>query len=430
MNNTLLNTLGLNTSIGEQLTDVEFETLVDLAFYNAKNSRMVKRASTTTESNTSWKLFETNGLGKQLKKIELYGDYENIFRTANEFDFKPVNAVDLNTNENNLGAVRLALASNIDKIKSKLSDINADEVMHIVGETKINQASALERYRAVFRLLESYGSTLIAIYRTKRRNGLGREEDNFTFEFNHKNQKAWRLELPKINPKGYFQQNGEDYFFMLIPANLEDYATGKDDLLELVHPYSYIVNKLIEVYVDFETGLPVMLRGDVFDKRVEFTDRHGRQQNFQKKLNDILSNRKENYWDERTDSPIVWVDKNLSAFAKTMYEENIAIFASYELLTKVGVIKGLDLLTGSTSTPAKRVKVAQGYKIANINNKLLVVPKSDDVTMIESIYTDYKLMYPGTLKTSAKRDNSCTIRSSYSLTKPQSYVKRVTVSSK
>lgn len=429
MKNTL-NTLGLNTSIGEQLNDREFETLVDLAFYNAKNKNNAKRSSTTTEANASWKLFDTNGLGKQLKKIELFGDYENIFRTANEFDFKPVNAIDLNANENNLGAVRLALASNMDKIKSKLSDINADEVMHIVGEQKINQASALERYRIVFRLLETYGSTLIAIYRTKRRNGNGREEDNITFEFNHQNKKAWRLELPKINPKGYFKQNGEDYYFMFLPANLKEYATGEEDMLELIHPYSYMVNKMLEVYVDFESGLPVMINGEVFSKRIEFTDKHGRQQNFQKKINSILTNRKENYWDERSDSPIVWVDKNLSDFAKAMYEENVAIFADYDLLTKVGTIKGVDLLTGSTSTPAKRVKVAQGYKIGVVNNKMFVLPKSEDVTLIESIYTDYKLMYAGTLKTSAKRDNSCTIRSSYALTKPQGYVKKVTVSSK
>lgn len=427
---TKLNTLGLTSAIGEQINDREFEAMVDIIWFNSKNKNVGKRAGTTVEPNQIHQAFETNGLGKQLKKIEIYGDYRDIFETAYNTEFYPTKDISEDIDLNSLTRVSALIEKNLADIKSKMHNKVLDDIMHIVGETKIQDPAQYDKFRSVFKILETYGSTLIGIYKTIRANGKGRRETMFTFEFNHKNQKAWKLELPAINKNGKFVNNGENYYFMFMPVNLNEYVLGKDDLLEIKHPFSYIIEKLLEVYVDPNTMLPVLLEQQYFDKRIEYTNKFGRINKFQEKLNKILINEKEHYWDERRESPIVWVDRNLSDFAVAMYEKNIAVFAEYDMLEQCGIIKGLDLLTGSTSTPAKRVKVAQGWDIQTINNKMLIVPKHENVTEVESIFTNYKLLYAGTLRTSSKRDNSTTIRSTYNLTKPQKHIKRVTVSSK
>ncbi|MGL6101399.1 MAG: hypothetical protein ACRC0G_17505, partial [Fusobacteriaceae bacterium] len=75
-----------------------------------------------------------------------------------------------------------------------------------------------------------------------------------------------------------------------------------------------------------------------------------------------------------------------------------------------------------------RCKVAVGYQISYVNNKLCVVPKSENLHEFTKIFSEYKFSNPGTLRTSSKRDNSCTITATSNLVTPQKYVKRVTIS--
>lgn len=423
-----LNTLGLNSLIGAQFTDSEFETLVDIIYLNSKNKEVSKRAKSTIESNKVWQHFQTTGLGKQLTKTELYGDYKDIYLKAYETEFKPTNSIDLEV-QNGIVKMEQILAENSTNIKEFEANRVSAEEMKLVADIKIEDKGngTYSKYKRAFRAFENYGSVLIGIYRTIRRNGNGYEEKTFTFEFAHKGAKAWRLELPAINPQGRFIKNNSEYIFMFMPKNLENYSKGVDDYLELSHPFEYISEKLLEVYVDPETGLPQYLAQDFFDKRVEYTNKNGRIKKFQDKLNRILMNAKEHYWDERDDSPIVWIDKNSSTLAKSMFENNVAIFAKYDMLVENGLIKGLDLLTGSTSTPAKRCKIANGWEMKYINQKLVVAPK-ENISELSNYLTDYKFSNPGTFRTSSKRDNSCTVRSTYNLVNPQTYNKRVKIS--
>ncbi|MGL5964194.1 MAG: hypothetical protein ACRCZ2_07365, partial [Fusobacteriaceae bacterium] len=155
----------------------------------------------------------------------------------------------------------------------------------------------------------------------------------------------------------------------------------------------------------------------------------------QNNLSKVLNNAERDYIMNNDNSPIMWIDKHASDYSKHLNSQMVGIFMDYDTMIEVSnlnngmlFVKGLDLLTGSTSEPAKRCKVAVGYEMSYVNNKLCVTKKSENLHELSEIFSEYKFSNAGTLRTSSKRDNSCTVTATSNLVTPQKYVKRVTIS--
>jgi len=91
-------------------------------------------------------------------------------------------------------------------------------------------------------------------------------------------------------------------------------------------------------------------------------------------------------------------------------------------------IKGIDIITGSTSAPGKRCKVAKNYYIrknAGVFEMVRNEKANEDVFDVANIIKT--TTYPCFIKTSAKRDNSATIKDTCDLVSPFQYKKRFTV---
>lgn len=427
-----LNTLGMVSNIGAQLTDSEFKTLALAIKSNADNRDKGKRAGTTIEANGVWMKFEEHTFGRQLNKVNLFGDYEYIFTKSQEVEVEPIHR---DFDERAIDKVIGILDTKVTEVLIAMNDKERAEEMLISEEVAMKVD--INRFRYIFRAFEVIGSKLLGIKKTIRKNGVGLSETSITFEFSHNNMKIWKLELPFVTKNGRFEKNGSEYVFNYIPKNYLEYALGEDDVLELLHPYTYLAERLLVAYKD-RAGVDVLYEQQMLDNMLMFTNKEGRVKRFQEKIANILNNAKENYWEEKTDSPIMWIDKLTSDYGKMMKENSIGIFTSYDDMIKIAnknggnfIVRGLDLLTGSTSEPAKRVKLAVGYKLDyTADYRIIVVPKEDNVSALATMFSAYKFENVGTLRTSSKRDNSCTVGSTYQLTKPQNYNKRVKLSYK
>lgn len=429
-----LNTLGLTSNIGVQLTDSEFKTLALAIWMNSQNKNKSKRAGTTTEANATYLAFKETTIGKQLNKVELYGDYKYAYEKASQ---TTLDILSLPVSIDTIDNVISTLNANVSDVKSLVNDKERAEQMVIVNEKNLNVD--LEKYRYIFRMLNSYDCELIGAKKTKRANGKGDTEVSITFEFSHKGMNLWKLELPMVSKAGKFVRNGSEYIVNLMPTNLEAYAMGEEDVLVLKHAYTYMIEQILTVYTENTADEGVLCHyysKEVFENMINFVGKDGRIRALQNKVVKMLNNAKDNYTAEKTNSPIMWVDKHTSDFGRVLSENTVGVFADYNLMMKVSkkfgqfVIPGLDLLTGSTSEPAKRCRIAVGYKIGYVGHKMCVLPKEDNLSELATIFSDYKFMNPGTLRTSSKRDNSCTLVSTYNLVNPQTRIKRVTLSVK
>ncbi|MGL6100326.1 MAG: hypothetical protein ACRC0G_11965, partial [Fusobacteriaceae bacterium] len=90
MSKNLLNTLGLTSDLGVQLTDSEVSTLSKIISESSKNKNISKRAGTTLEPSAVSTQFKPTAKGPQLKPVELFGDYAFMYNKAMETEFTPV----------------------------------------------------------------------------------------------------------------------------------------------------------------------------------------------------------------------------------------------------------------------------------------------------------------------------------------------------
>lgn len=73
----------------------------------------------------------------------------------------------------------------------------------------------------------------------------------------------------------------------------------------------------------------------------------------------------------------------------------------------------------------KRVRVAKNYFIERKDGEFTLVRKSSADNEVFDITNDMKgELYPCFIKTSAKRDNTATIKDTYNLVNPSGYTKR------
>ena len=146
----------------------------------------------------------------------------------------------------------------------------------------------------------------------------------------------------------------------------------------------------------------------------------------QNRLNLALRSSKENYNDSIEDTPIIWLDKSKSKTSIEMHKKNIFINLDCNTINLYRRVKGIDLFTGSTSTPAIRCKIASNFDIVVENNKI-ILKKVRNLGYEFDYISDFKKYNIGMFKTSSKRDNCSTIKDTYSLVNPIGYVKRVKV---
>ena len=148
----------------------------------------------------------------------------------------------------------------------------------------------------------------------------------------------------------------------------------------------------------------------------------------QKNIHNTMINAKEYSWSDANNTPVMWVDSNKSDLGKLLLQNNIQLNLTYSELLTVSGLKGIDLNTGSTSSPGKRCRVAKNYFVDRNNGDFILRknPKATD-EIFDIINSIKPAIYPCFSKTSAKRDNTATIKDTFNLVAPAGYTKRFTI---
>jgi hypothetical protein len=378
-----------------------------------------QRGGAGTDSKNISSAFMNTDLGKMFKSVKLFGE-----RTPRNF----VIAQDL-INNNNVEFKKFEIENNnLDSIVDKLNsdvELRLSATQFIKSKVSYEQIEVLpedsiDSFKKYARIYLTYGSELKAVaFYTK---SIGDIKETVTrFTFFHK-RSMWILELPVIDGNGQFMRNDSMYYAQLVPSNLQDYIEGKMPELQFEHPYEYLFRKTLEVGFEKEGTRPLIYQ-EFFDNIIARAN--GEIPAYlDKKINKHLTNLKE-AGDDMEFTPIIYVDKKSSDVAKESLSQTVALNADYDLLEKYGKIKGLDLLSGSTSEPGRRVKTAINYHIVNDNGQMTLRRNDKNFGDLGDYISEYKATSPFFSCTSAKRDNTATIKDSYNLTNAQAYKKRV-----
>ena len=232
---------------------------------------------------------------------------------------------------------------------------------------------------------------------------------------------SFSMELPFIDKNLWCKVSGNLYSMAYMPLNIMEYYTGTDKILKLVHPYQFLIKqglltKAKKPYSkDFFINMMKRSQGGVIKV-------------VQASIARTLRNAKEYSWSETNKTPIMWVDNSKSELGKFLLENNIQLEFNYNELLNAHGMKGIDIITGSTSAPGKRCKVAKNYYIRK-NAGVFELVKNEKAT--EDIFDFSNVIkstiYPCFTKTSAKRDNSATIKDTNDLLYPSQYKKRFTI---
>ncbi|MGL6098567.1 MAG: hypothetical protein ACRC0G_02965 [Fusobacteriaceae bacterium] len=427
----ILNNMGCTSDLGSQLTNSEIGTLAQILSASSKNKMVAKRAGTTIEPSAVRTQFKATSEGNQLNPVELFGDYKEMYLQAENSVFTPA----VRTSAENVldSAISTLNVNSSDVIaKAKLTeDANKLEIVKTV-----RASVETDRVREQFKLMLSlYDCEFVSLDKVLKSNkDRTKTEVSFAFNFSFNNMSFFTIELPVINKNGRFTRNGNEYLYTLLAKNLKKYALGTDEFLELVQAYTYLIEQMLTVYVD--KGVKNYYDASIFANMCKNVRRDGTIKALQNNLDKVLNNAERDYINNKEDlSPVMWVDKYASNYSKHLNSQMIGLDMEYDLMIEVSnlnngllTVKGLDLLTGSTSEPAKRCKIAIGYEISYINHRMFVTKKSENLHELSEIFSEYKFSNVGTLRTSSKRDNSCTVSSTSNFVNPQKYVKRVSIS--
>lgn len=271
----------------------------------------------------------------------------------------------------------------------------------------------LSIYKKVFdEAFTVYGASVVSGKLIARRSGtkllMKMELNNYFFE----------IELPFIDRELFCKVSGNLYSFAYMPLNLDDFIAGTSPVLKLAHPYQFLIQQAVK-----SVGTKTY-SSDIFNFMVRKA-KGGTIRQLQDNIHKTLINAKEYSWSDKNNCPVMWLDSNKSDLGKGLLANNIQLGLSYlDLLNSKG-LKGVDLNTGSTSAPGKRVRVAKNYFIERKDGEFTLVRKSSADNEVFDITNDMKgELYPCFIKTSAKRDNTATIKDTYNLVNPSGYTKR------
>lgn len=401
------------------LKQLEKELIAEAIFTQRKEKEYSKAFQTKNKSDV-WQNYESTSLGKVHKKVLLLGTIEDIYRKA--YDTKIIGTdkeIVVNANIKSI-AKELSNANRTLELKNVFYNYNNDKTLKEIRVKTISK-ELFDSYSQFFnKAFDSYGSVVSKIQIVNKANK-EYQETSLRVIFTHKNTKIWSIDYPFINKDCFFISGNNYYAFMFTIENMKDIIAGETKQLKLEHPYTWLSKQLLKAYsLD---GEEVLYTEDMFDKII-FGSRRENNYKLQMKLVSALRNAKDNPWEEKNATPVVWFDKFSSAISKFSYTRNILIDSCYADLVKIGLIQGLDLLTGSTSTPAKRVKPASCWDIKRHGADLVLERVKDHTSIIEDYAGEFKCSFPAFVKTSAKRDNSCTIKDTVDFIEPQQYQRR------
>lgn len=384
----------------------------------SENKSLYNKALTTKNPSDAWKqykkIFWKNEDVKRHIKVTLSKEKEEIFTKALETpltpSITPKDYVTLTTITDEI----------IKDVKYRVN--NTEKEYKVIERVQLRQDS-FKFYKQFFTLFESYGSKLEAISTAIISNGTT-EKNIIICSFSHKNQYLYEIQFPFIDKDFIIRNTNSSYIFNLQPKNLTNYLIGIDKELEFFHPYEYLCRKALEFKYNIETGESILIAPQYFEIAVERDIPNTK--GFQKRIDLALRSAKENYNDDVEATPIIWLDKSKSSTSIEMNKKTVLINLDCDTIHKFRRVKGIDLFTGSTSTPAIRCKIASNFDIVKDGLKL-VLRKVRDFGPEFDYVSDFKKYNIGMFKTSSKRDNCSTIKDTYSLVNPVGYVKRVKI---
>lgn len=380
------------------------------------------KAGQHKDQSQAYTLFDKTSIGRVFKEMPLkgvtagiYGEIKNYVPNPFETETIPFGSLDevVTTLTDDFKAVKIAKTFE-----------------EYLGEFGYKEVSCKELSPAVFSDFEPmfedyfgmYGSHVMKISIVTKANTVGDIVKELRVTFAHKEQKVYSLDFPYINKDGFFEINSNVYSFANVLVNIKELIAGDTTEPEILHPYSWLSLQLLKAYD--EEGESKFYSQDIFDNiifRGTFKEYNA---TLQRKLAKLLNNSKNNPWDESITTPIMWYDSQLSSVAKELLSHNVLIDSCYKELAELGLIKGLDLLSGSTSTPAKRVIPAHNYELQRIGSKIKLVKVRNSNDIVGDYAGNYKTCYPAFVKTSAKRDNTSTIKDTVNLVNPQRYIRK------
>lgn len=394
--------------------------LIAKAIYTQRKEKDYSKAFQTKNKSDVWKNYENTSLGKVHKKVVLLGSIEEIYRKAYETPISYIDKGIVNNSDIKSIAKELSNANRALELKNVFYNYQNDRTLKEISIKTISK-KLFDSYSQFFnKVFAPYGSVVSKIQIVEKANA-EYNESSLRVIFTHKNVKIWSLDYPFINKDGFFNSGNNIYAFMFTIENMKEIISGETKELKLEHPYVWLSKQLLKAYsLD---GEEVLYTEDIFDKIINGSRRENNYK-LQLKLVSALRNAKDNPWEEKNATPVVWFDKHSSSISKFSFTRNILIDSCYTDLVKIGLIEGLDLLTGSTSTPAKRVKPASCWDIVRHGADLVLERVKDHTSVIEDYAGEFKCSFPAFVKTSAKRDNSCTIKDTVNFTNPQTYQRK------
>lgn len=231
--------------------------------------------------------------------------------------------------------------------------------------------------------------------------------------FQYNNSKEFIIEFPFINKDLYFYRNGNKYAAMLTISNKLELLAKTTKELKLLHPYAWLSKKLIEAWSEADGTVKEYDKKVFYGiiERVKSKDKICH--TFNRKLAKILNNIKKFSWqkeDNESPTPIIYVEKGNSSVGTYSFSKNILFDFTYNECVEIGNIPGVDFLTGSTSTPAKRCKIAYGWHVVGSGANIKLERKPGFSEGICDYVSELKISYPAFVKTSAKRDNCATAK--------------------
>lgn len=287
-------------------------------------------------------------------------------------------------------------ADKIELLKKELSEINKIPVK--LRSDAIN--SKIKATEEQIKVLKRKGNPVLAV----------------TFEY--EKRKNFIVEFPYIDKDLYLYRNGNKYVAMYTISNKLELLAGNTKELKLLHPYAWMSKKLIEAWSE-EDGTVREYDYKTFHKIVEgIRNKENICHTFNRKLEKILDNVKKFSWQKNEDeapTPVIYVEKGNSSVGTYSFSRNILFDLTYDQCVTIGKIPGVDFLTGSTSTPAKRCKIAYGWHVTGRGANIKLERKPGFSEGICDYVSELKISYPAFVKTSAKRDNCATAKDTVNL---------------
>lgn len=422
------------------LTNQEIAFMAKIMSVYANNKNFTKRAGGTSDPKDIVNNFDYDRtFGYIMKDKYVYGERNNhiikALEKSNESIKNPIKA---------LGVVGIDIAKLNQDMENDTNLIQKAREYSVISEVNevfiqsIN-SEVLKRLKPYFKTFEYYGfevlkMTIVGIDGLQQlKVHFSSAENNLTF-FNY---------FPAVNKNGSFMAgDGSMYVAQFQPKNFEEYMTnpartiddikaGKSPLI-LRHIYEYLCEEMV-TYRSVNNGVSRMTKG-AFLKSAVYANRKCFQA-LQKRMHKIIFATKE-FGESQNDTPIVWCNKHLSKYAIDSLCSCVALMMDYDMLTKYPKVPGLDLLTGSTSEPGRRIKLAHNFKIERYeynNSKgefiseliLLEKPKSEQVGEYGDYASSFKCRSPFFTKCGLKRNNDSTSKDSYELVAQCGYQRKV-----